>query len=69
MTAFPPIYVFPPIPTPPTTCNAPEEDDKLSYLLIITAFPPIFIFSPIPTPPTTRKAPEVELLELTPDPI
>jgi hypothetical protein len=44
-------YKLPPIPTPPATVNAPEDDEILVDGLEILRVPPINAFPVIPTPP------------------
>ena len=56
---YPPVYklpleyIFPLIPTPPLTFNAPDEYVDDSTLLKITTLPAAKIFPPIPAPPLT----------------
>jgi exoribonuclease R len=46
-----PIFKVPPIPTPPETTNAPDEDEVETVVLVILTVPPIFAFPVIPIPP------------------
>ena len=60
---FPPTFNAPPIPTPPSTTNAPLLVDVESTVLIMCPVPPIFIFFSIPTPPSITKAPVLTLFD------
>ena len=64
-----PTYSAPPMPTPPTTFNAPvvvlvaevvdvKSTRPVATMLVPVMSPPTFKFLPIPTPPATVKAPE-----------
>jgi len=53
----PPPYIFPAIPTPPATVNAPVIE--LPELVVL----PTLSEPPIPTPPETTKAPVVVFVE------
>ena len=71
-----PIFKLPPIPTPPTTLNAPVFTSYEGVLFSIITFPlkeaseitfirpATFVFPPIPTPPATTKAPVAEDVEV-----
>jgi hypothetical protein len=62
--SMPPIYMLPPIPTPPATTRAPVDvlvDVVVEVWLVV---PPTYRLPPTPTPPVTTRAPVDVLVDV-----
>jgi hypothetical protein len=62
--SVPPIFVLPPIPTPPVTTTAPVVVEDEADAEVKSASPPTYIVPFTPMPPPTVNAPDVGDVEL-----